>query len=160
MVIVRTSRFSLSIMALVSATSEKLIMLYFPHCKQHFKLSPERLSRRLRAAPKVSNFFHTFRPCRSPERQREEKYAEAFSPMRSQVLGPSRGTSTGVKNLVSTRFFTLPLCASSRSLYRSFISCASGQKSPLSGSGSERRSSLLRSWQVHPRSRRKACRAQ
>ena len=51
--------------------------------------------------------FDSFRPCRSPERHREEKYAEAFSPMRSQVLGPSRSTSTGVKNLVSTRFFTL-----------------------------------------------------
>jgi hypothetical protein len=38
---------------------------------------------------------------------REEKFAKAISLMRSQVLGPFRGTSTGVKNLVSTRFFTL-----------------------------------------------------
>ena len=56
----------------------------------------------------IGNIFHSFRPCRSPERQREEKYAKAISPMQSQdVCSRLAAQTSGVKNLVSTRFFTL-----------------------------------------------------
>ena len=95
---------------------------------------------------------HSFRPCRSSERQREEKTRDGFLRRDHRCLGPrhrhrsekscidkifhssdhaarqsgnarrkpgtgfsdaitgawARGTGTGVKNLVSTRFFTLP----------------------------------------------------
>jgi len=56
----------------------------------------------------IGNIFHSFRPCRSPERQREEKYAKAISPMRSQdVCSRLAAQTSGEKNLVSTRFFSL-----------------------------------------------------